>query len=157
MGHAGRPEGGGGLSTTPDRKRCPHCTKVKPLGAFHRRGDGRPQSWCKVCTRADTAMRSQTPEYRAWQAAYLARPEVKARRAENDARRREKRRAQRKLYRATARGKLTHCRRQACRKLRVTTDPDRRARLERLIACYAAEIARMDASLACGGRKAVAG
>jgi hypothetical protein len=125
-------------------KRCPHCGRVKPLGAFYRRrADRQPSSWCKTCSRIERASFRETPEYRDWLAVHLARPDVRQRRREADRKRLERRRLRKREYNATIWGKLLHCRRQARRKLRVTSDETRRVALRCLIDQYEAELVRL--------------
>lgn len=128
----------------PDRRRCPSCGKTKPLGAFTPRKGGGVYCWCRTCVRVGVGAYQQTEAYREWLKAYLARDDVKARRAETDRKRAESRRPKARAYRATPRARILHCRRQARARLRAAESPEKRARLEALIASYDSELARID-------------
>jgi hypothetical protein len=85
----------------------------------------------------------QSEGYAQWRDAYLARPDVKARRSQSDRKRAQKRKAQQKAYRKTARAKLMHCRRQARIRLTQATSEKRREAIRALIAAYSREIDRI--------------
>lgn len=130
------------LADAADRRPCPKCERLLGPGQFYERGGGRVglASWCRGCVRVLSRQLRRTAAYRRWLTAHLARPDVRARRAAADRKRAADRKPRQKAYRATARAKLLHCRRQARVKLRQTTDPTRRAALESLIARYTTEI-----------------
>jgi hypothetical protein len=130
-----------------DRKPCSHCGKVKALDAFNRDRKmklGR-SSWCRVCKRIDTGARHQTEAYRAWLAAYLARPDVQERKREAQRRRAGRRKAEQREYVKTPWGRLINGRRQARYRLAHETDERRRARLWELVGEYDAELQRVRA------------
>jgi hypothetical protein len=97
----------------PAEKCCGSCKQTKPLSAFWRsrdRSDGYATA-CAACGHAQKLRYRKTAKYQATQAAYLARPEVKARNTANTAKYRatpEGRKAtaaSHRRYRATAHGK----------------------------------------------------
>ncbi len=45
-------------------KRCPRCTKVKPLDEFSKRPSGKPKGYCKQCESAYQAQHAATDEGR---------------------------------------------------------------------------------------------
>lgn len=144
-------------------RRCRTCDKVKPLVDFYRRPAGRRESTCRTCRRLANARRMQGEAYRAWRAAYEARPDVreKARGQELGYYRRltvaarERRKARWRARSATPRGKLARRCGDLRRSLRRDDlTPERRAAWGRELLLCVAELARLDA--ATGRRREVA-
>jgi hypothetical protein len=139
-------------ASAPDRKRCSHCGRVKPLGAFvwlpYRNGTRRPRysSWCRTCIRIGMAAYRQTEQARLTRRDYSEREEVGRKKREYDRQYqlRPEVRARRKLQQQSARGKLLHCWRMARSRLQAARDPERRRILTDLLATYNRELARMD-------------
>lgn len=131
--------------------RCSHCRKTKPIGAFGMdNSKRRHQSWCKTCKRILSGQQREKPEYKEWLAAYLARPDVQARRlaASRKSRQKPACRAARLAYQKSVRGRLMWARRVArCNLKRATTEKGRAAALAR-IAATTAEIERYDRAAA---------
>lgn len=128
-----------------DRKKCAGpCGKVKPLDAYGSLGAGKGQrTECRTCFRHRMAAYRQTPEWRAWYEAWVARPEVQARRKETDRRRYARRQAAIKAQARPALMKLQSARSSAKGRLAREARPHRIAALEALLAAYDREIARI--------------
>ena len=138
----------------PDRRRCSHCTRVKPIAEFYfLPSRGWHHSWCRTCVRIDAAERYADPEVKARRLAYRRRPEVLARQRAADAlrNRTSRKKAQQQASRRTALGKLKHAQ---------ATDRNRLGRIEagarglgklettrRRLAARAAEIARIEQAM----------
>jgi hypothetical protein len=134
-------------------RRCRTCDKVKPLVDFYRRPAGRRESTCRTCRRLANARRMQGEAYRAWRAAYEARPDVRAKARGQELgyyRRltvaaRERRKARWRARAATPRGKIVRRCGDLRRHLRrADLTPAGRARWEAELALCAAELARID-------------
>jgi hypothetical protein len=132
---------------TEKKKRCTNCGHPKPIGEFGRNRSTRDEhtSQCLWCLRVARTEYYHEGGGKEVQAAYQARPEVKARRLEYERGRPERRRASRRAYNNTTRARVAKCRCKARRKLREAVTDGRRAELEALIALYDREIARIDA------------
>jgi hypothetical protein len=131
--------------------RCSRCRKIKSACAFGwDNSKNRHQSWCRTCKRIGSGEQREKPEYKEWLAAYLARPDVKARRAAADRKSKQKpaRRATMKAYMQSIRGRLMWARRNARYDLKRATTDRGRAGAAALIAAITAEIERYDRAAA---------
>jgi hypothetical protein len=138
---------------TADRltKRCTNCGKWKARDEFVRDRTRRDQLHihCKQCQRNRMYARYHEGGGKEAQAAYHARPEVKARRRDRELARREdvkqRQRKQRRERGATPRGKFLKARSNARERLKRATTDEQRSRLVARIAACDRELARIDA------------
>jgi hypothetical protein len=128
------------IDSTPKEggKRCSHCERVKPCGAFSPKN-----SWCKTCVRIGITLYRQTEPYRRWLKEYQARPDVRDRMRKENAKYRERIRATTKLWARTATGKLSKARTHARRRLRAATTEKQRAHYIARIKLITAELKRI--------------
>jgi hypothetical protein len=131
--------------TVPLSRLCPKCKRPRPLTEWHYdEKRGRFASYCRLCLSERQWRADNSPEGQARRAAYYARPDVKERRrAWLKEKRRRKREAGIKPDK-DVRTRLIECRRSAKRRLKLATDPVRRARIEAHILNLTAEIDRID-------------
>ena len=130
---ANAPEGG---------KTCSKCGRMKPVVEFWRKSGSRDglHSWCKTCGRIACGLYRRTGRYRETYTRWANRPDVRRRKREIDRARAAGRRSRLKAYRATARARLLHCRRQARWALRRATTEEQRRALLALIAQHDATL-----------------
>jgi uncharacterized small protein (DUF1192 family) len=129
------------------KKRCSNCKKPKALDDFARnrtRKDGR-SAQCLLCVRIARHEHYHEGGGKAVQAAYRARPEVRARIREYDRAQAVRFKAGHVAYGKSPRKKVMACRSEARRKLGRAATDERRAALEARIALCDREIARLDA------------
>ena len=124
-------------------KWCPSCQRVKHHEHFYRMADGAPYQYCRLCSRVKAAAYHSSEEKKRRQKEYQSRPEVKERRRLDSAERYKANPEAWKERRATPIGKCRHALNAAKSRLRKATDPEKRARIESLIAQYEKEIARL--------------
>lgn len=137
----------------PDKatKRCTNCGKPKARDEFVRNRTRRDKLHvhCKQCQRNRMYARYHEGGGKEVQAAYHARPEVKAHRREYDRGRQEdvkrRQREQRRERGATPRGKFLKARSNARERLKRAVTDEQRSRLEARVAACDREIARLDA------------
>jgi hypothetical protein len=129
----------------PTEKSCTKCGLLKSReNGFYKHRNGTLASWCKTCVRIGMNRYRRTAAYKATRTAYKQRDDFASRKRAIDRKRSAARKGQQRRYRSTLRARLLHCRRQALVQYRRTIRPERRARLMELVACYEAEIRRID-------------
>ena len=127
-------------------KRCTNCDRAKPVSAFYWvRSRAKHHSWCKSCVRVTVGVYAESPEGRAVQAAYRARPEVKARvKAHGQARDLEASREYSRQYGQTERGRIIKARIAARVRLARATTEEQRRKAQACIDRHTAALAALD-------------
>jgi uncharacterized small protein (DUF1192 family) len=129
------------------KKRCTNCKKWKARDQFARNRTRKDllSAQCLLCVRIARHEHYHEGGGKAVQAAYRARPEVRARLREYDRAQAARFKAGHVAYGRSPRKKVMACRSEARRKLGRAATDERRAALEARIALCDREIARLDA------------